>query len=111
MLDARADHQNNPADQGDDLSGKLLRHYGVIQLNRVGCLPFKCFIDVMVTCEESTVSKGLLRAVVRAQNNLTQQVLATCDTRGKFKTLMTEMFDFPKNSCPFQRGEPGGILR
>ncbi|MCJ1354271.1 MAG: hypothetical protein MMC33_004258 [Icmadophila ericetorum] len=49
--------------------------------------------------------------VVESQNNLTQQVLSTCDTRSRFKALMTEMYDFPKTSCPFQRGEPGGVLR
>ena len=54
---------------------------------------------------------GALCAVVQAQNNLTQQVLAGCDSRAKFKALMTEMFDFPKTSCPFQRGEAGGVLR
>ena len=54
---------------------------------------------------------GPLRAVVQAQNNLTQQVLSTCDTRSKFKALMTEMYNFPKTSCPFQRGEAGGVLR
>ena len=54
---------------------------------------------------------GALCAVVQAQNNLTQQVLSTCDTRSKFKALMTEMYNFPKTSCPFQRGEAGGVLR
>lgn len=46
-----------------------------------------------------------------AQNQLTDTVLEECDTRSKFKDLMTEMYDFPKISCPFQRGEPGGVLR
>ena len=54
-----------------------------------------------------------VRAVVKAQMNLTNQVLAGADTRGKFKALMTEMFNFPKTSCPFQRGdnETGAVLR
>lgn len=54
-----------------------------------------------------------VRAVVKAQMNLTNQVLAGADTRGNFKALMTEMFNFPKTSCPFQRGdhEPGAVLR
>ena len=38
-------------------------------------------------------------------------MLSTCDTRSKFKALMTEMYNFPKISCPFQRGEAGGVLR
>ncbi|CAL5219022.1 g780 [Coccomyxa viridis] len=59
---------------------------------------------------ENTDSNETL-AFVRAQNNLTQQVLSTCDTRSKFKALMTEMYNFPKISCPFQRGEAGGVLR
>jgi prolyl oligopeptidase len=50
-------------------------------------------------------------AVVKAQNNLTSQVLEQCDTREKFKDLMTEMYDFPKVSCPYQRGEASGALR
>ena len=64
---------------------------------------------------QKTATHGLRpvfsHAVVKAQNNLTQQVLAGCDSRAKFKALMTEMFDFPKTSCPFQRGEAGGVLR
>ena len=50
-------------------------------------------------------------AVVAAQNELTESVLEECDTREKFKAMMTEMYDFPKVSCPFQKGEPGGVLR
>jgi prolyl oligopeptidase len=50
-------------------------------------------------------------AVVEAQNALTGSVLDECDTRDSFKALMTEMYNFPKVSCPFQRGEPGGTLR
>ncbi len=50
-------------------------------------------------------------AVVAAQNQLTESVLEECDTRSKFKDMMTEMYDFPKVSCPFQRGQPGGVLR
>ena len=54
-----------------------------------------------------------LRAVVQAQMNLTNQVLAGANTRGNFKALMTEMFNFPKTSCPFQRGDtqPGAVQR
>ncbi|BDA42018.1 Prolyl endopeptidase [Coccomyxa sp. Obi] len=50
-------------------------------------------------------------AFVAAQNELTESVLDECDTREKFKAMMTEMYDFPKVSCPFQKGEPGGVLR
>ncbi|CAK0747901.1 hypothetical protein CVIRNUC_001798 [Coccomyxa viridis] len=61
---------------------------------------------------EDTDSNATL-AFVKAQMNLTNQVLAGADTRGNFKALMTEMFNFPKTSCPFQRGdhEPGAVLR
>ncbi len=54
---------------------------------------------------------GCMPAVVEAQNALTGSVLDECDTRDSFKALMTEMYNFPKVSCPFQRGEPGGTLR
>nr|QOL01125.1 putative extracellular protein CSOL_049 [Pseudococcomyxa simplex] len=50
-------------------------------------------------------------AFVAAQNELTNSVLEECDTRSKFKDMMTEMYDFPKISCPYQRGQPGGVLR
>ena len=50
-------------------------------------------------------------AVVAAQNALTDSVLEECDTREQFKALMTEMYDFPKISCPFQRGDDNGTLR
>lgn len=59
------------------------------------------------------VTLAALHAVVKAQMNLTEQVLAEADTRGNFKALMTEMFNFPKTSCPFQRGdnESDAVLR
>ena len=50
-------------------------------------------------------------AVVAAQNALTDSVLEECDTREQFKALMTDMYDFPKVTCPFQRGEEDGTLR
>ena len=67
--------------------------------------------DSDVICQAWAEHCGRCCAVVKAQMNLTEEVLATCDSRAKFKALMTEMFDFPKTSCPFQRGEPGGVSR
>ena len=61
----------------------------------------------------AVMMRGAVRAVVKAQMNLTEQVLAEADTRRNFKALMTEMFNFPKTSCPFQRGddEAEAVLR
>ena len=46
-----------------------------------------------------------LCAVVEAQNKLTEQVLEQCQTRAQFKKLLTSIFDYPRYSCPFKRGD------
>ena len=44
-------------------------------------------------------------AFVEKQNVLTASVLAQCKTRDKFKKLMTELYDYPRFSCPSKQGE------
>ena len=46
-----------------------------------------------------------MHAVVDAQNQLTGQVLEQCKTRTQFKHLLTKVFDYPRYSCPFKRGD------
>ncbi|KAL6754676.1 prolyl oligopeptidase [Haematococcus lacustris] len=43
-------------------------------------------------------------AFVAAQNQLTNEVLAQCDTRQAFKDLFTQLYDYPKYGTPFRRG-------
>lgn len=43
-----------------------------------------------------------MRAVVDAQNALTESVLAQCDTRDRFKALMTQLYDYPRFGCALQ---------
>ncbi|KAJ9512543.1 hypothetical protein QJQ45_018956, partial [Haematococcus lacustris] len=43
-------------------------------------------------------------AFVAAQNQLTSEVLAQCDTRQAFKDLFTQLYDYPKYGTPFRRG-------
>lgn len=38
------------------------------------------------------------------QNKLTNDVLEQCKTRGAFKELLTKVFNYPRFSCPFKRG-------
>ena len=45
-----------------------------------------------------------LQAFVNAQNQLTVPFLEGCDVRDLFKERMTELYDYPKYSCPFKRG-------
>lgn len=42
---------------------------------------------------------------VEAQNNLTNKVLEQCKTRDQFKILLTSVFNYPRYSCPFKRGD------
>lgn len=44
------------------------------------------------------------QAFVSAQNQLTQPFLERCGVRDQFKERMTELYDYPKYSCPFKRG-------
>ncbi|GBF88266.1 prolyl endopeptidase [Raphidocelis subcapitata] len=41
---------------------------------------------------------------VEAQNELTNEVLAACDTRDKFKALFTDLYNYPKYGTPFKKG-------
>uniref|UniRef100_A0A673ZUG5 Prolyl endopeptidase n=1 Tax=Salmo trutta TaxID=8032 RepID=A0A673ZUG5_SALTR len=45
-----------------------------------------------------------LSAFVNAQNQLTLPYLERCEVRDLFKERMTELYDYPKYSCPFKRG-------
>lgn len=54
---------------------------------------------------------GGARAVLAAQMNLTQRVLAQCDTRDQFRALFSQIYNYPKFGAPFQRGRPGGVVR
>uniref|UniRef100_A0A671PRQ2 Prolyl endopeptidase n=1 Tax=Sinocyclocheilus anshuiensis TaxID=1608454 RepID=A0A671PRQ2_9TELE len=44
------------------------------------------------------------QAFVNAQNHLTLPFLEQCEIRDIFKDRMTELYDYPKYSCPFKRG-------
>uniref|UniRef100_A0A8C9SQT0 Prolyl endopeptidase n=1 Tax=Scleropages formosus TaxID=113540 RepID=A0A8C9SQT0_SCLFO len=44
------------------------------------------------------------QAFVNAQNLLTLPFLEGCPIRDTFKERMTELYDYPKYSCPFKRG-------
>ncbi|XP_046905881.1 prolyl endopeptidase [Hypomesus transpacificus] len=44
------------------------------------------------------------QAFVNAQNKLTLPFLERCEVRDLFKERMTELYDYPKYSCPFKRG-------
>uniref|UniRef100_A0A8C7XY88 Prolyl endopeptidase n=1 Tax=Oryzias sinensis TaxID=183150 RepID=A0A8C7XY88_9TELE len=44
------------------------------------------------------------QAFVNAQNQLTLPFLEGCEVRDLFKERMTELYDYPKYSCPFKRG-------
>lgn len=46
----------------------------------------------------------LHQAFVTAQNQLTLPYLERCEVRDLFKERMTELYDYPKYSCPFKRG-------
>ncbi|XP_067274257.1 prolyl endopeptidase [Pseudorasbora parva] len=45
------------------------------------------------------------QAFVNAQNQLTLPFLEQCEVRDLFKDRMTELYDYPKYSCPFKRGD------
>ncbi|XP_047243151.1 prolyl endopeptidase [Girardinichthys multiradiatus] len=44
------------------------------------------------------------QAFVNTQNQLTLPFLEECEVRDLFKERMTELYDYPKYSCPFKRG-------
>lgn len=50
------------------------------------------------------VVPSVTQAFVTAQNQLTLPFLERCEVRDLFKERMTELYDYPKYSCPFKRG-------
>lgn len=54
------------------------------------------FFNVYISC--------WYQVFVSAQNQLTQPFLERCEVRDQFKERMTELYDYPKYSCPFKRG-------
>ncbi|EFJ43160.1 hypothetical protein VOLCADRAFT_119179, partial [Volvox carteri f. nagariensis] len=57
--------------------------------------PYRCLEDA--EAEET-------KQFVAAQNKLTEEVLAECDTREPFRKLFTKLFDYPKFGAPFRAG-------
>jgi prolyl oligopeptidase len=45
------------------------------------------------------------RAWVEEQNKLTFGLLEECDYRGKIHDRLKEVYNYPKYSCPFKRGD------
>ena len=39
---------------------------------------------------------------MEAQNQLTQTVLAQCETRDDFKELMTRLYNYERYGCPYK---------
>jgi len=44
------------------------------------------------------------KAFVKAQNELTDPIIKSCEVRDSFKKRLTELWDYPKFGCPFRRG-------
>lgn len=45
------------------------------------------------------------QAFVEEQNKLTMPYLEQCAVRPKFHQRLTELYDYPKYSCPYKRGK------
>lgn len=52
----------------------------------------------------SLVSLFDSQAFVEEQNKLTMPYLEKCAVRAQFHQRLTELYDYPKYSCPFKRG-------
>lgn len=71
--------------------------------NRQDLVTMSIIRTIQADAERYTLS-GSSFAVVTAQNSLTSGVLEECETRSKFKELMTELYNYPKYGCPYKRG-------
>lgn len=49
-----------------------------------------------------------LKAFVEEQNKLTMPFLEQCGVRDRFRQRLTELYDYPKYSCPYKRGNRYG---
>lgn len=59
-------------------------------------------VIMLIFCH--VVVSFVTQAFVTAQNQLTLPFLERCEVRDLFKERMTELYDYPKYSCPFKRG-------
>lgn len=48
------------------------------------------------------------KAFVEEQNKLTMPFLERCGVRERFRQRLTELYDYPKYSCPYKRGNRYG---
>lgn len=47
----------------------------------------------------------VFQAFVEEQNKLTMPFLEKCTVRAQFHQRLTELYDYPKYSCPYKRGK------
>lgn len=50
------------------------------------------------------VSVSAAQAFVEEQNKVTMPYLEGCAVRARFQQRLTELYDYPKYSCPYKRG-------
>lgn len=53
----------------------------------------------------SLLSPFVSQAFVEEQNKLTMPYLEQCAVRAQFQQRLTELYDYPKYSCPYKRGK------
>lgn len=46
-----------------------------------------------------------VKKFIEAQNAITQPFLEECKFRSDIKSRLTQLWDYPKYSCPFQQGD------
>lgn len=71
------------------------------------CMPYiLCLLrSALCLLLSSFLSSTSVFADVTAQNELTNNVLSQCETRQQFNDLLTELFDYPRYSCPRRHGK------
>lgn len=60
----------------------------------------RCYLG----CQSFQPLNSGVPAVVADQNALTASVLDQCETRQQFNKLLTELYDYPRYSCPRRHG-------
>jgi len=76
-------------------------------MRQASIVPYKPALLCMAAAMYAPLCMGLdgppwCCAVVEAQNQLTQTVLAQCETRDEFKELMTRLYNYERYGCPYK---------
>ena len=75
----------------------------------ISCRKLKLFLHQKLSKFIPPLPGFRSQAFVEEQNKLTMPYLEQCAVRAQFHQRLTELYDYPKYSCPYKRGKRYGL--